>query len=82
MQDAHTIGHLVDVLNDLLGTELEPIKLAPRPGDVAASLADITLAQRLLGYSPSVDFESGLRRTVDFISNSQATSPIWALSPH
>jgi nucleoside-diphosphate-sugar epimerase len=82
MQDAHTIGHLVDVLNDLLGTELEPIKLAPRPGDVAASLADITLAQQLLGYSPSVDFESGLRRTVDYISNSQASSPMWALAPH
>jgi nucleoside-diphosphate-sugar epimerase len=38
----------------------------PRPGDVRHSLADIRLARRLLGYTPIVDFETGLRRTVEW----------------
>ena len=37
---------------------------AARPGDVRHSLADIKAARRLLGYRPSVDFETGLARTV------------------
>jgi UDP-glucose 4-epimerase len=35
-----------------------------RGGDIKHSLADIALAKKHLGYSPTVDFEEGLRRTV------------------
>jgi UDP-N-acetylglucosamine/UDP-N-acetyl-alpha-D-glucosaminouronate 4-epimerase len=38
----------------------------PRPGDVRHSLADIRLARKVLGYKPIVDFETGLRRTVEW----------------
>jgi nucleoside-diphosphate-sugar epimerase len=37
-----------------------------REGDVKHSLADITLAQKHLGYKPLVGFEEGLRRTVEW----------------
>jgi nucleoside-diphosphate-sugar epimerase len=40
--------------------------LPPRPGDVRHSLADVTLARRLLSYRPLVDFETGLRATVEW----------------
>jgi UDP-glucose 4-epimerase len=40
--------------------------LAPRAGDVRHSLASIGEARRLLGYRPIVDFETGLRLTVDW----------------
>jgi nucleoside-diphosphate-sugar epimerase len=43
---------------------LEPIYSDPRAGDVRDSQADITKAQRLLGYSPAISFEEGLGRTV------------------
>ena len=36
------------------------------PGDVRESQADITLARQLLGYEPQVDFEDGLRRSIDY----------------
>jgi len=39
---------------------------AEREGDVKHSLADITLAEKHLGYKPLVSFEEGLRRTVDW----------------
>jgi UDP-glucose 4-epimerase len=57
---------LLEVLNRLLGTNVKP-QFAPwRPGDVRESLADITLARKLLGYEPQVDFEEGLRRSIDY----------------
>jgi UDP-glucose 4-epimerase len=57
---------LLDVLNRLLGTRLAPEHQPPRAGDVRESLADITLARTLLGYEPAVDFEQGLRQSIDY----------------
>jgi len=57
---------LIEVLNKLLGTEVEPVHVDPRPGDVRESLADITRARTLLGYEPQVDFEEGLRRSIGY----------------
>jgi UDP-glucose 4-epimerase len=45
---------------------------AERGGDVKHSLADISFAAQNLGYKPKVDFEEGLRRTVDWY-RSQST---------
>jgi UDP-glucose 4-epimerase len=57
---------LLAVLNRILGTQIEPAFQAARTGDVRDSLADISLARQVLGYQPTVDFEAGLRRTVEF----------------
>ena len=53
---------LVAGINKALGTSIEPIFAPARAGDVRDSLADITLARKLLKYEPIVDFEEGLRR--------------------
>ncbi len=53
-------------LNTLMDTDLEPIHAPERPGDIKHSLADITLARRLLNYEPIVDFETGLKQTLDW----------------
>ncbi|HEY2392046.1 MAG TPA: LPS biosynthesis protein WbpP, partial [Candidatus Angelobacter sp.] len=46
-------------------------KYAPtRAGDVRHSLADISLAQKHLGYSADVSFEEGLKRTVEWYKQS------------
>ena len=57
---------LVHLLNQLLGTNVQPNFSPARPGDVRESQADITLARRLLGYEPRIDFEEGLRRSIDY----------------
>jgi UDP-glucose 4-epimerase len=57
---------LLDVLNRLLGMNVKPQFAPPRPGDVRESRADIALARKLLGYEPQVDFEEGLRRSIDY----------------
>jgi UDP-N-acetylglucosamine/UDP-N-acetyl-alpha-D-glucosaminouronate 4-epimerase len=65
---SHTLNELVSILNELMGTEVEPEYAEHRAGDVAESLADISLARELIGYEPRVDFETGLRRTIDWIA--------------
>jgi nucleoside-diphosphate-sugar epimerase len=62
---AHSLNELVEVLNRLLGSEIRAAHTAPRPGDVERSWADISLAERLLGFAPGVDFEQGLRLTLE-----------------
>ena len=61
-----TLLELIAALNEVLGTEVEPEFAPPRPGDIRESMADITLARRLLGYEPRVDFREGLRRSVEY----------------
>ena len=65
-------GHRVDlyqtfqILKKLTGYSGD-VKYGPeRAGDVKHSLADISRAERCLGYKPTVDFEQGLGRTVDW----------------
>jgi UDP-N-acetylglucosamine/UDP-N-acetyl-alpha-D-glucosaminouronate 4-epimerase len=57
---------LVAAINRVLGTKIEPIFDPPRAGDVRDSLADISLASKVLGYRPVVDFDEGLRRSIDY----------------
>jgi UDP-glucose 4-epimerase len=45
-----------------------------RSGDVKHSLADLSRTEKHLGYKPTVDFEEGLRRTVDWYREQSASS--------
>jgi len=57
---------LVAGINQELGTSISAVFEAARAGDVRESLADISLAQKVLKYEPVVGFEEGLRRTVAY----------------
>jgi len=57
---------LLELLNKFLGTDVRPELKSARVGDVRESMADITRARTLLGYEPEVDFEEGLRRSIDY----------------
>jgi nucleoside-diphosphate-sugar epimerase len=61
-----TVNELVETLNELLETNIEPIHDDPRPGDVRHSHADISKATELLGYEPEIGFEGGLKQTVEY----------------
>ena len=60
----YTLLQLIDRLNQILGTRIEPDFGGSRPGDVKHSLADISKARQRLSYEPSVSFEEGLERIV------------------
>lgn len=54
------------LLKKLIGYPGEPNYGPERAGDVKHSLADLTLAKKHFGYQPSINFEEGLRRTIEW----------------
>lgn len=61
-----SLNDLLSRLRDLTGSSLSAEYLDPRPGDIPHSLADISQARELLGFSPRVDLLEGLSRTVEY----------------
>jgi nucleoside-diphosphate-sugar epimerase len=62
----HSLLTIADAIAGFVGRELPRQHTPPRPGDVRHTLADISKAQRLLGYRPEVDFAEGMRRTCEY----------------
>jgi UDP-glucose 4-epimerase len=62
----YTLLDLLAQVKEILGSDIEPIHEAARAGDVRDSQASIDAAEQALGYRVSVDFEEGLRKTVEW----------------
>ena len=60
------LNETFQVLKKLTGYDGDVQYGAERAGDIKHSLADISRAEKHLGYRPKVDFEEGLRRTVEW----------------
>lgn len=63
---AITVNEIIEMINEILGKNIKPIYAAPRPGDVKHSLADITLAKKLIKFKPKVSFRQGLEKAIDW----------------
>jgi UDP-glucose 4-epimerase len=46
--------------------EIEPVHIAPRPGDVRRHYADTSKARRFLGFQPEIDIEEGIRHYISW----------------
>ena len=64
-----SLNDLIDLLKDLLSSKVNPDHLEPRQGDIKHSLADISKAMDILGYSPKTSFEQGIKKTIGFYEN-------------
>ncbi len=62
----HTVLQLVEVLNKIFGKDIKPQFLPVRPGDVFKTHGDISRIREKTGFEPLVDFEGGLRKTVEY----------------
>ncbi len=71
-----SLNELLRVMNRIVGTNLEAIYKERRAGDVKDSQADISKAKALLGYTPIVDLEQGLRHTLAWCQGESAGSAI------
>lgn len=61
-----SLNTIIDRINAALGTDVKADYQPPRAGDVKHSLADISLAEQVIGYKPSVMFADGLTRAIDY----------------
>lgn len=61
-----SVNYLFEACKKQLQSEAQPVHREARAGDIRNSLADISLAQNLLGYQPCKRFEDGLVETIEF----------------
>ncbi len=61
-----TVNDLFDFCQQTLKSDWAAIHREPRAGDIRDSLADVSLANRLLGYVPVKDMRDGLLETIAY----------------
>ena len=64
--DKVSLLELLQTLQDILSTKIEPRFEPPRPGDVMHSSADVTLTSGALGFHADHDLRSGLEQSIDW----------------
>lgn len=64
----YSVLEIAKLIGKIWGKSYEPQFAPPRLNDIRRLLPDISLA-RSMGYSPKVDFETGLRRYVDWYNS-------------
>jgi UDP-N-acetylglucosamine 4-epimerase len=62
----YSINYLYNTIKEYLKSDIDPIYIKPREGDVRNSLANISLAKKLLNYAPTTKFDGGLIKTIEF----------------
>ncbi|MFG2483397.1 UDP-glucose 4-epimerase GalE [Streptomyces virginiae] len=62
-----TVRELCDAFNNVVSTPLETIDAAPRPGDVAGGYTKSDRAAELLGWTPQLSLEEGIRSALAWI---------------
>ena len=63
--DRISLNQLLTMIGEETGNKLDAIYEPTRMGDVRDSLADITAAQKLIGFDPKVKAREGLKRTIE-----------------
>ncbi len=61
-----SLNQLIEQLNTILGTRIQPSYEPARAGDVRHSVADVCKARTVIDYSPAVSLEEGLCRVVEW----------------
>ncbi|WP_291860921.1 GDP-mannose 4,6-dehydratase [Marinilabilia sp.] len=61
-----SLNNLVEKITEATGTQPKIERFPMQPGDVDITYADISKAQKLLGYQPQVKLEDGLKAFVDW----------------
>ncbi len=64
--DRTTINELFEILKNISNSQLSPIYHKERAGDIKHSHADISKAEKLLGYNPKYDVKKGLEQVFNW----------------
>ncbi|MBI2576848.1 GDP-mannose 4,6-dehydratase [Candidatus Woesearchaeota archaeon] len=66
-----SLRDFIGAIEKIAGKKAMIKKLPPQPGDVPITFADISLAQKLLGFKPTMSVEQGMKRTVAWLQNGE-----------
>lgn len=67
MEQSLSLLELFDLLNKMLGIEMEYVQLPPRASDQKVFVADITKIQSAIGWQPEVKAEEGIAAMIDWV---------------
>ncbi len=69
-----TVGHVVELLQEISGRPAHISFDETQPGDVRHTFADVTLAEKTFGYTPIVSLEEGLMHEFQAIQTLYSTA--------
>lgn len=65
----YSVLDIIKYLDKFLNTKTSPEFAAPRKGDVKKTLADISKMKKILKVTPKVEFEEGLKKTLEWFKD-------------
>ncbi len=69
-----TLEEMVSTLEKYLGKKAVRENLPMQPGDVERTYADISKAKKMLNYNPTTDFNSGIKKFVEWYHSNEANA--------
>jgi len=69
-----SLKDIVASVSHVLGTEIAVEHLPGRPADIPANVLDCTLAEQILGWTPRIHWEDGLKTTSEWLAKLPATA--------
>ena len=69
-----SLNRLLEILKDILGSNVTPIYQESRKGDIKESLADIHKGKKVLTYESRIGMEAGLKLTVEHFKRQHSQS--------
>jgi len=67
-----SLNELIHLIEEAFGKKANVEMLEPQPGDVSITYADISKAERKLGYHPNIKIEEGIKRFVEWYKAQRA----------
>jgi UDP-glucuronate 4-epimerase len=67
-----SLNELIHLIEEAFGKKANVEMLEPQPGDVSITYADISKAERKLGYHPNIKIEKGIKRFVEWYKAQKA----------
>ncbi|MCK4551205.1 MAG: NAD-dependent epimerase/dehydratase family protein, partial [Candidatus Aenigmarchaeota archaeon] len=64
-----TLNELVNTINNSLGKTIKPLYTDKKQGDIKHSLADISLAKRVLDFTPEYTLDKGIEKTIEWLKS-------------
>jgi UDP-glucose 4-epimerase len=61
-----SIEYIINSISNYMRCENDIVYLPERPGDVRRHIANVFLARDMIGFTPTVSFEEGLERTIEW----------------
>lgn len=67
-----SVNQVAEKVNEITGADVPILHVEDRAADFRRAKADLTLSRRVLGYEPTVDFDTGMRRYIAWLKEREA----------